>query len=181
MPPPNRPGYPMQSHLRHLPALLLAAGLLAWFVLLRPAALGGPASYLWVTGVSMQPTLESGDFVVTQKQDHYTVGDVLAYRVPKGEPGAGAIVIHRLIGGSPADGFVMKGDNKQLPDEWHPRQDDVVGKLSVAVPGAGKYLQLLRNPTVFAPAAAGVVVFLILLGGPRDKRGREDQATVTGR
>jgi signal peptidase len=170
----------MKPRLRHLPALLLAAVLLAWFVLLRPAVLGGSASYLWVTGVSKLPTLETGDFVVTQKQDAYAVGDVLAYRVPAGEPGAGTIVIHRLIGGAPDTGLVMQGDNKPAPDEWHPTQADIVGKLWVTIPGAGKYLQLLRTPTVFAPLVAGIVVFFSLVGGggSNDKRRHQEQAPV---
>lgn len=171
----------MTSRLHHIPALLLAAGFLAWFVLLRPTALGGPASYLWVSGVSMLPTLETGDFVVTQKQDHYVVGDVLAYHVPDGEPGAGSIVIHRLIGGSPDTGFILQGDNKPAPDQWHPRQTDVAGKLWIAIPGAGKYLQLVRSPTVFAPLVAGLVVFFILMGGgSNEKRRREEQAGAPG-
>ena len=151
---------------------LFVLALAGWFFVLRPTSLGGPASYLWVSGVSMLPTLETGDFVITQQQDAYAVGDVLAYRVPAGDPGAGAIVIHRLKGGSAVDGFTMQGDNKQLPDEWHPRQGDVVGRMWVAIPGAGKYLQVLRSPTVFAPLVAGTVVFLILLGG--DSKPRRD-------
>jgi signal peptidase len=166
------------SALRHLPLLLVAGVFLAWFVLLRPAALGGPASYLWVSGVSMLPTLETGDFVVVQKADHYEAGEILAYRVPEGEPGAGAIVIHRLVGGSANDGFVMQGDNKKQPDDWHPKADDVVGHLWVMVPGAGGAVALLRNPTVLAPLAAGATVFFILLGGPSRKRRPESQSTA---
>jgi signal peptidase len=153
-----------------LAVLAFGVVLLAWFFLLRPVALGGPASYLWVNGVSMLPTLETGDFVITQHQDRYAIGDVVAYHIPDGEPGAGSIVIHRVAGVSADSGYLMKGDNKRFPDPWHPRDADVVGRLWIAVPGAGTYLQVMRNPMVFAPLAAGVVVFLILLGGPRDKR-----------
>jgi signal peptidase len=171
----------MMLRLRHVPALVLAAVFVAWFLLLRPAALGGPASYLWVSGSSMLPTLTTGDFVVTQHQDHYSDGDILAYRVPKGDVGAGTIVIHRLVGGSADKGYVLRGDNKPAPDDWHPTRADVVGKLWIAIPGAGKYLQLLRTPTVFAPLVAGIVVFFILLGGggSKDKPSRQEQAPVT--
>jgi signal peptidase I len=123
----------------------------------------------------MLPTLKTGDFVVVQKEDHYEEGEILAYRVPHGEPGAGAIVIHRLIGGSPDAGFVLQGDNKPAPDDWHPTRANVVGKLWFAIPGAGKYLQLLRNPTLFAPLAAGIVVFLILLGGGSSGKHRPER------
>lgn len=161
---------------RILSSLLLALAVGGWLVVLRPVNLGGPAGYLWVSGVSMLPTLQSGDLVVTQRQDRYAIGDVLAYHVPRGQPGAGAIVIHRLVGGSPSTGYTMKGDNKNLPDEWHPRQSDVVGKLWITLPGGAKYIQVLRSPTVFAPLVAALVVVLILLGGSRPKDRRAEEA-----
>ncbi|HET8570521.1 MAG TPA: signal peptidase I [Candidatus Limnocylindria bacterium] len=161
---------------RFISSAVFVLALGAWFFVLRPVSLGGPASYLWVNGKSMLPTLETGDFVVTQQQQTYAVGDVLAYRIPKGQPGAGAVVIHRLIGGSPTDGFRLQGDNKNAPDEWQPRQTDVVGKMWVMIPGAGQYLQALRSPAVFAPLVAGIVVFLILLGGDPKPRSKPHEA-----
>lgn len=156
--------------LRHVTTLLAVAALAAWFVVLRPTGLGGPASYIFVSGVSMQPTLVTGDLVVLQRHEAYGAGDIVAYHVPEGQPGAGALVIHRIIGGSAADGFLVQGDNKPQPDEWRPTPDLIEGSLWVRAPGLGAVVAWLRTPTVLAPLAAGITVFFILLSGPPKRK-----------
>lgn len=144
----------------------------AWFVVLRPTSLGGPASYVFVSGVSMLPTLESGDLVVLHEAESYGPGDVIAFRVPDGQPGAGALVIHRIVGGSAADGFEMRGDNKRVLDEWRPRAEDIAGRLTARLPGMGTALAWVKQPGVLAPLLAGLTVTFVLLGGgKRPKRG----------
>lgn len=152
-----------------LAIFLLLAG--AWFALLRPTALGGPASYIFVSGVSMQPTLETGDLVLLQQAAAYESGDIIAFRTPEDGPGGGALVIHRIIGGDATTGFVMRGDNKPAPDEWRPTADDVAGRLWVRLPGMGSVVAWVKQPSVFASLVAGVVVFLVMLGGS-DRRMR---------
>jgi signal peptidase I len=165
--------------LRHIGLLLTIAAMAAWFVVLRPTALGGPASYIFVSGVSMQPTLESGDLVVLQHAEAYAVGDVVAFEIAEG-PGAGSLVIHRIVGGSADEGFVMQGDNKPAPDEWHPTEDQVAGRLWLHLPAAGSAVAWLRQPAVFASLLAGLVVFFIVLGGEdRSKRKRADPSSVS--
>jgi signal peptidase len=161
--------------LRHVRLLLLIAAAAAWFVVLRPTALGGPASYIFVSGVSMEPTLESGDLAVLQRADEYAIGDIVAFEVPDG-PGAGALVIHRIIGGSGGDGFVMQGDNKRAPDEWNPTEELVAGRMWLHLPGAGTVVSWLRQPAVFASLLAGLVVFFIVLGGGDRPKSREAAA-----
>jgi signal peptidase len=161
---------------RHFGLLLTIAAVAAWFVVLRPAALGGPASYIFVSGTSMHPTLESGDFVVLQRAETYRAGDVVAFEIPDG-PGAGSLVIHRIVGGSADVGFQMQGDNKPAPDEWRPTDDEVVGRLWLHLPAAGTVVMWLRQPAVFASLLAGLVVFFIVLGGgPQPRRRRQVQA-----
>ncbi len=153
--------------------LLTIAGLLlvVWFLLLGPAFLGGPATYVLVSGESMEPTLHGGDLAVLRQQDDYGAGDIVAFRVPKGEPGAGAIVIHRVVGGSPEGGFLMQGDNKDAPDRWSPTEDDILGKKWFSVPGGGRFLAYLQSPLLLAALAASTVVFLVL-SGPEKKPGQ---------
>lgn len=143
----------------------------AWFVVLRPTALGGPASYIFVSGVSMQPTLESGDFVVLQRAEAYDIGDVVAFEIADG-PGAGSLVIHRIIDGSGDAGFVMQGDNKPAPDEWRPTKDQIAGRLWLHLPMAGNAIAWLRQPAVFASLLAALVVFFIVLDGGSEPRRR---------
>src|SRR5262249_6777244 len=99
----------------------------AWFILLRPTFLGGRAGYVLVSGTSMLPTLHAGDLVIVHKQRAYAKGDVVAYHVPKGDPAAGDMVIHRIVRRFPGGGYLTKGDNNNLPDIWHPEPSDVAG------------------------------------------------------
>lgn len=159
-----------RKRLRHLPFLLTVAAFVGWFLTFAPTTVGGPATYIWVSGTSMQPTLMSGDLVILRRAESYAQGEVVAFRIPAGEPGAGTFVIHRIIGGSPSEGLVMQGDNKSQADPWHPTASDVLGAQWLTVSGGGRYLNIIRTPTVFASAAAGLIVFTVMAsGGPRGK------------
>jgi signal peptidase len=148
--------------------IAVVAAAVAWFFLLRPAALGGPAGYILVSGTSMEPNVHEGSLVVTIGQSEYRVGDVVAYRIPAGEPAAGLLVIHRIVGGSPNAGFVMRGDNATGSDVWRPRPGDILGAAQVVVPGATAVLLFARSPILAASAAAALAVYLVLgLWAPR--------------
>jgi signal peptidase len=149
-------------------AAILAFG--AWFVLLRPQALGGTAGYVMVAGVSMQPTLEPGTLVVVVRQASYEVGDVVAYRITEGDIAAGSNVIHRIVGEGPG-GYLTEGDNTTWHDPWHPSRSDVIGKVTFTIPGAVPTLMFLRSPLFLASLAAGFGVYVVLgLTAPRPSR-----------
>jgi signal peptidase I len=156
----------------------VAALCVVWFFWLRPVALGGPASYVVVAGVSMEPTYQNGDLVIAQAARTYHVGDVVAYHVPQGQPSAGALVIHRIIGGSGAAGFLMKGDNKTSPDPWRPTASEIVGRSWLVLPGVGRLSLAARTPLVLATLLGGLAGFLVLSAGggsPRDPGAAEAQ------
>jgi signal peptidase len=165
---------------RHLYTLLVVAGLVGWFLLLRPLALGGPATYVMVSGTSMQPTFYTGDLVVLQKQQTYHKGEVIAYAVPKGEIGAGQLIIHRIVGGSQTTGLVTQGDNRDQPDDWHPTTADVKGTLWVKAPGVGKVFAHLRQPPIFAAIAGGFAVFSLLMREPASRKENEASSGDAG-
>ncbi len=121
-----------------------------WWNLYRPSLLGGPAEYAVVEGVSMQSTLYDGDLVITRHHDSYHVGEVIAYRVPDGNPNAGLRVVHRIVGGSAEEGYVTQGDNRDEMDPWRPRPDDVMGSVALRIPSAGSVIEVLREPPMFA-------------------------------
>lgn len=156
------------SNLLLVPLLVLAAG---WFLMLRPAYLDGPASYLMVSGHSMEPTLYTGDLAVMREQGSYHPGDIVAFRIPSGEPGAGAVVIHRIARLTANGGFLMQGDNKKHPDPWQPSADDVVGKMWFSVPGGARFTSAASAPPVLATLAAVIVMVLVLTEGRGDNRG----------
>jgi signal peptidase len=137
------------------------AAVVGWFFVLRPQPLGGPAAYVMVVGTSMQPALQPGDLVVALSAETYGPGDVVAYRVPDGEPAAGRQVIHRIIGGSAERGYLVQGDNADGLDLWRPRADEIVGRQWLVLPGAGAVLMFLKSPATLAAFAAALLVFLL--------------------
>lgn len=151
----------MHRGARHIAIGVGVLLLAVWLVILRPQALGGPAAYITVAGVSMEPTLHAGDLVIMTRADVYEPGDVVAYRVPEGDAAAGRHVIHRVIGGGRDEGYVLQGDNTPAPDRWRPSDHDVVGKQLVVVPGFGSVLMLLKQPAAIAGVATALVVFAL--------------------
>jgi signal peptidase I len=119
-----------------------------WLVFLRPPALGGTTSYVVVSGSSMEPTLRDEDLVVVRERDDYSPGDVVAFRLPDDEPGPEGDVIHRIVGGSAATGFVTRGDNRDADDEWLVYPEDILGERFARVPRAGVVLGWLAKPLV---------------------------------
>lgn len=152
-----------------LAALVLSAG---WFMLLRPAFLGGPITYVSVTGDSMEPTLRGGDLVVARVQSTYGQGDIVAFRAAGHVGGRSAVVIHRIVGGSPQEGFLTEGDNNEGRDPWRVSEGDILGEMWFSVPRAGRLLAVLQSPLLLAGLASGVAVFLVLSGGEDKKRPR---------
>lgn len=149
----------------------VAAVMLIWAVTLRPQALGGPAMFVAVRGSSMLPAYEHGDLVVVQSAADYKVDDVVAYRVPAGEVGAGRVVIHRIVAGDATAGFTLQGDNNGAPDPWHPREADMVGVAAFRVPHAGRIITLVQQPAILGGLASAIVVTVVLARPPRP-RGR---------
>jgi signal peptidase len=129
-----------------------------------PTTVGGATSYVIVSGSSMKPTLAEGDLVVV-RQGRYEVGDIIAFETGNG------LVIHRIVGGSAEEGFVMQGDNKPAPDNWTPVPDDVVGEYFAQLPHAGRWVHgLSANPALFGALIGGLGSLMIW--NPRRRRTR---------
>lgn len=140
----------------------LVVFVVGWAITLRPVALGGPATYVVVTGSSMEPTYTDGDLVVLREEPSYEVGDIVTFPVPEGEPGGGALIVHRVVGGT-ADAYEIQGDNNDRLDEWSPSAEDVLGSAWFHAPGVGKLLRYAMDPALLAAAAGGLTVVLVLL------------------
>ncbi len=139
----------------------VAVGLIVgWLAFLRPTSLGGPASYMLVVGDSMLPTLEHGTLIVSVSESTYSVGDVVAFTPQIGAGGA-PMVIHRLVDGSPRDGYVTRGDNNDAADSWTVSPESIIGRQVVAVPGAGAWLSALTSPLAVATLTALVATYAL--------------------
>lgn len=158
--PPNASVWERSLPARRLLADVIVLALIAVLALaLWPARLGGATSYVIIKGTSMEPKFHTGDLAVVRTQDHYKVGDIVAYRIPKGSAGAGKMVIHRIIGHRHG-GYLMQGDNRTTPDTWNPTDHEVVGRyrMLVPIPGIGFWMLM---PWVFC-ASIGLSVMWIL-------------------
>lgn len=160
-------------------ALLVAIA--AWAALLRPPLLGGPTSYVLVTGTSMEPTMHHGDLAVIREHPTYEHGEVVAFHTEAGASPRDPMVIHRVVGGDGDAGYRLQGDNNDFRDPWRPRDEQVAGALWFFVPGAGRILAVLTQPVMFAGLVSGVTVFLALLRAPDSPRSAADAPTPAER
>ena len=170
---PRRRRSAMVNVLFSIVFIVLAMG---WFVFLRPVQLGGSTDYVVVRGTSMLPTYRGGDLVLARARPSYDVGDVIAYEVPAGEPGAGLTVIHRIVAGSSTTGFTTQGDNNPAPDDWRPMPADIRGVPWVRIPDGGSALFWLRSPATIAALASSFAVVIVLFP-PRLRRRRPEPSS----
>src|ERR1700751_2790661 len=145
-----------------LAAQLAFVAALLWFCL--PQTLGGRAGWGLVSGTSMLPHLHTGDLVLVEHRSSYQVGEVVAYRVPKGQVGAGHVVIHRIVAGNGRTGWRMKGDNRTAPALWYPTNHDVIGAKELRIPDAWFVLRVFHMPVLLGLFAAFGVFFWIAFG-----------------
>ena len=156
-------------------ALLLALFGAAW-VAFAPTRFGGQTAYVIVSGISMEPSFHRGDLAILRQEREYAIGDVVTYRHPTIGP-----VIHRIIG---RDGnrFIFKGDNNSWIDEYRPTQDELIGKLWIHLPAAGKVVEQLRIPRNMAAMVAVMGVMVMAAGtGSVGRRPRRRPALLNVR
>jgi signal peptidase I len=113
-----------------------------------------------VVGDSMLPTLQDGTLIISVSESGYNVGDVVAFTPPRGA-GAAPMVIHRLVDGSPGDGYVTRGDNNESADPWTVSPELIIGRQVLAVPGAAAWLSALKSPLVVAALTALLATYAL--------------------
>ena len=152
--------------------------LLGVYVLAGPTSLGGPASYVMVDGVSMEPTYKDGDLVIAYDRDSYEVGDIIVYDAPVDSR---FNVIHRII--ERADGgFVTQGDNRDEPDGWTAPHEEIHGAALFHIPKGGAIVNFLRQPTTILAIGAGWITLILMERSPkRSDRGSTGSNAFTGR
>ncbi len=134
-------------------------------LVLWPASFGGRFGMVIVAGNSMEPTFALGDAVVTWREPVH-LGDVILFRVPEGQTGAGNPIIHRVIGGD-GTGWVTQGDNSISPDNWKLANSDVLGVAKLWIPVGGRVLAVMRSWLLIA-ALGGLAAGLLLWPDPQD-------------
>jgi signal peptidase I len=108
----------------------------------------------------MLPNLHRDDLVALRRSDSYRVGDVVGYRSVLLQ----RIVLHRIVGVE--DGrYTFKGDNNTFLDSEHPTEAQLVGKLSVRIPVAGRIVPVMHVPWIVGVLAALLALTVGLGGG----------------
>ena len=140
--------------------LPLIALTIALWVIFAPTKLGGRASYILVSGGSMEPNFHRGDLVITQKSKSYQVGEAVAYH----DPLLDGVIYHRIV--EDADGrYILQGDANDWLDNHEPTNEEILGKEWIYLPGFGSILETARQPAWLVTIA---VVFVLMTVWPEN-------------
>src|SRR5450759_5028576 len=107
------------------------------WIFFGPQKLGGSSSYMIIRGVSMNPSIHSGDLVIVRERSSYPIRAVVAYR----DTLAKQNVLHRIIaikGGR----YTFKGDNNPGSDAFQSSKAQLIGEKWIQIPYAGRALEL---------------------------------------
>lgn len=96
-------------------------------------------SCLAVLSGSMEPAVSTGDLIVIHRQEHYETGDIITFS------DEGAYTTHRIV--SAEDGeFYTKGDANSIADGYPVASSEIIGRVILVIPFAGRVILFLRTP-----------------------------------
>ncbi|MGZ8635776.1 MAG: signal peptidase I [Actinomycetota bacterium] len=137
--------------------------IVAWYYL-APQQLGGRTTYVTTAGISMEPVLHAGDLVIVREEPRgYQVGDVVAYRNAEVDQ----VVLHRIVA-LDSSRFVLKGDANTWIDSYRPVEGELLGEMTLRLPGLGGRIGAVRSP--WGMSAMVSVAALATFGGRRRRR-----------
>lgn len=134
-----------------LSVILLAIVLLLAYVLVQGKLLGtvpsvaGYQMYMVISG-SMQPAFDTGSliFVKAAEPSDIAIGDIITFQ---GSGGAGYLTTHRVVDINQGEklSFVTRGDANNVNDPKPVPAENLVGKVSLAIPYLGYILGFLQT------------------------------------
>lgn len=140
----------------------LSAVLISFSVL---SASGFMKARVVLTG-SMEPVISPGDIVLLAPtpRTEPKLGDIAAYTARRFSGESVGIFTHRIIGGDPVNGWVMKGDNNPSPDVQKPKAEDINGVVFFVIPWIGK-LMSPKMLMILIPVVVGIWLIIDTLKG----------------
>ena len=153
---------------RHVVLVFLIGALALSLFLLAPTQLGGSTIYTSTVGDSMEPMFHKGDLALLRPASTYAVGDVVLYESPV----LHRPVLHRILVIQNGHYF-FKGDHNDFVDPGYATRSELLGKLWVHIPKAGKALSFIGKPQHSAALAGLAVLFLAFPGTRRRRRRRK--------
>jgi signal peptidase I len=162
------------SQRRGLAGILVLAVLVLFWVYFAPVQLGGSTYYSATVGISMEPLFHKGDLAIVRRSSSYRVGEIVLYE--------SAIlhrpVLHRIFVIQNGHYF-FKGDNNDFVDPGYATSSDLLGKLWIHVPKAGRILSWFGAPAHTA-LLGGVAATFLFMGGFRKKKRRRRKRSGAG-
>jgi signal peptidase I len=166
--PPERIATPAQARNNKIGQVVkflgytLSAILISFSVL---SASGFVKARIVLTG-SMEPVIHAGDIVLLAPtpRTQPELGDIAAYTARRFSGESVGIFTHRIIGGDPVNGWLMKGDNNPTPDVQKPKAEDISGVVFFVIPWIGK-LMAPKMLMILIPVAVGIWLIIDTLKG----------------
>ncbi|MGD0328893.1 MAG: signal peptidase I [Nitrososphaeria archaeon] len=124
----------------------------------------GNSPFWYVEGISMHPTLQSGDLIIIVRTpfDNLKVGDIIVYYSHV----YNFRIVHRIIeieNISGQEALITKGDNNLGPDPLYVTKADYIGKYTgIRIPYVGFLYQALAPPVNYFIIAV-LVIYLIYI------------------
>jgi len=139
------------------------SGILISFSVL--SASGFVKARIVLTG-SMEPVIKAGDIVLLAPtpRTQPELGDIAAYTARRFSGESVGIFTHRIIGGDPVNGWLMKGDNNPTPDVQKPKTEDISGVVFFVIPWIGK-LMAQKMLMILIPVGVGIWLIIDTLKG----------------
>jgi signal peptidase len=161
--PPERIATPTQKRNAKINSVIKVLGYALSGILISFSVLsasGFVKARIVLTG-SMEPTIKPGDVVLLAPtpRTQPKLGDVAAYTARRFSGESVGIFTHRIIGGDPINGWVMKGDANPSPDVQKPKSEDISGVVFFVIPWIGK---LMTPKMLMILIPVGVGLWLII-------------------
>ena len=135
----------------------ISAVLISFSVL---SASGFMKARIVLTG-SMEPTIKPGDIVLLAPtpRTQPKLGDIVSYTARRFSGESVGVFTHRIIGGDPVNGWLVKGDANPSPDVQKPKAADISGVVFFVIPWIGK---LMAPKMLMILIPVGVAIWLII-------------------
>lgn len=104
-----------------------------------------------VVSGSMEEAIGINDFIITLKQEDYSVGDVVMYDAGN-HP-----VTHRIIEKTD-DTYITKGDANNVADKEPVKNEQIAGKVVFVIPGVGAAIEFMQSQL-------GIMIIVLLTFG----------------
>jgi signal peptidase I len=166
--PPERIATPAQARTNKINNVIKGLGYVLSAVLISFSVLsasGFMKARIVLTG-SMEPVIKPGDVVLLAPtpRTQPELGDIVSYTARRFSGESVGVFTHRIIGGDPVNGWLVKGDNNPSPDVQKPTAADVSGVVFFVIPWIGK-LMAPKMLMILIPVGVGIWLIIDTLKG----------------